>query len=361
VNIDPQLAGYRAEQLTVLYQRIHDSLSSLPGVSSVALCSYSPQSGDSWTDAIFVDGRPAPGPKEDFSAAFNRVTPEYSGAIGTPIIKGRPISELDTATSQHVAVINEAFARKFFKNEDPIGKYFGRSEIGAARQRQIVGVAKDARYLTYGLDQAIGPFVFMPEAQYDVFPNAEITKGDVRTHFLQDVVVRMQPGAKLSDAEVRRTLAAVDPNIPVNFIRTLRDQVAGQFSQQRLIARLTSFFGILSLVLASLGLYGVTAYNAGCRSNEIGVRLALGATRVQAAALVLRGAFALVGMGLLIGFPATLAVGRFLGSQLYGLNPYDPAVILVAVLTLGFSALVASFVPALRASLISPSQALRAE
>jgi ABC-type antimicrobial peptide transport system permease subunit len=260
-----------------------------------------------------------------------------------------------------VAVINEAFARKFFKNEDPIGKYFGRSEIGAARQRQIVGVAKDARYLTYGLDQAIGPFVFIPEAQYDVFPNAEITKGDVRTHFLQDVVVKVQSGAKLSDAEVRRTLAAVDPNIPVNFIRTLRDQVTGQFSQQRLIARLTSFFGVLSLVLASIGLYGVTAHNAGRRTNEIGVRMALGARRGQVVALILRGALGLVVLGLVVGLPLALAAGRFLGSQLYGMNPYDPWVILLAVLTLGFSALIASLIPAIRASLTSPLEALRAE
>ena len=165
----------------------------------------------------------------------------------------------------------------------------------------------------------------------------------------------------MADGQVREALARVDPNLPIISIGTLRDQVAGQFRQQRLMARLTIFFGVLSLLLASIGLYGVTAYNAGCRSNEIGVRLALGATRVQAAALVLRGAFALVVMGLAIGLPATLAVGRFLGSQLYGLNPYDPAVILAAVLTLGFSALVASFVPAIRASLISPSQALRGE
>jgi predicted permease len=361
VNIDPQLAGYRAEQLTVLYQHIHDSIASLPGVSSVALCIYSPQSGDSWNDGIVVDGRPAPGPKDDIIAAFDRVTAGYFDAIGTPIIKGRPITELDTATSHHVAVINEAFARKFFKNEDPIGKYFGRSEIGAARQNQIVGVAKDARYLSFALDQAIGPFFFMPETQYDVFPNAEYTKADVRTHFLHDIVVKMQPGAKLSDAEVHRAIAAVDPNIPVNSILALRDQVAGQFSQQRLIARLTSFFGILSLVLASLGLYGATAYNAGCRTNEIGVRMALGARRDQVVALILRGALGLVLLGLCVGLPLALAADRFLGSQLYGLNPYDPVVIVVAILTLGFSALAASLIPAVRASLISPLEALRAE
>jgi ABC-type antimicrobial peptide transport system permease subunit len=156
-------------------------------------------------------------------------------------------------------------------------------------------------------------------------------------------------------------MASADPNLPVISIRTLREQVAGQFTQQRLIARLTSFFGVLSLVLASIGLYGVTAYNAGRRVSEIGVRMALGANRGHVVRLVLRGAFGLILIGLFIGLPLTFAVGRFLGSQLYGLNPYNPVVTLVAVLTLGLSGLAASLIPALRASLISPLEALRVE
>jgi ABC-type antimicrobial peptide transport system permease subunit len=144
-------------------------------------------------------------------------------------------------------------------------------------------------------------------------------------------------------------------------IRTVRDQVASQFTQQRLLARLTSFFGVLSLVLASIGLYGVTAYNAGRRVNEIGVRMALGANRGHVVRLVLRGAFGLIFLGLCIGLPMTFAVGRLLGNQLYGMNPYNPVVTAVAILALGFSALAASFVPALRASLVSPLDALRSE
>jgi predicted permease len=361
VSIDPQLAGYRAAQLTALYRRIHDSLSSVPGVSSAALCSYSPQSGDSWNDGVFVDGHPPPGPKEDNSSSFSRVTAGFSEVIGNPILRGRSISEQDTEISRHVAVVNEAFARKFFNHEDPIGKHFGRSELGAARLYEIVGVAKDARYLTYGLDEPIGAFFFIPEAQHDVFPKAEFTQGDVRSHFLGDIVVVTRPGANLSASELRRAIAAVDPNMPVNLIRTLREQVASQFSQQRLIARLTSFFGVLSLVLASIGLYGVTAYNAGRRTNEIGVRMALGANRGHVIALVLRGAFALIVFGLLLGLPLTLAAGQFLGKQLYGMNPYDAAVTSVAVLALGLSALAACLIPAFRASSISPLQALRVE
>jgi ABC-type antimicrobial peptide transport system permease subunit len=153
----------------------------------------------------------------------------------------------------------------------------------------------------------------------------------------------------------------VDPNLPSIRIRTLREQVAGQFTQQRLIARLTSFFGVLSLVLAAIGLYGMTAYNAGRRTSEIGVRMALGADRTQVVTLILRGAFGLILIGLLIGLPLTFAAGRFLGSQLYGLNPYDPVVTLTAIVWLGLSALAAALIPALRTSWIMPFEALRAE
>ena len=195
-----------------------------------------------------------------------------------------------------MAVINEAFARKFFKNEDPIGKHFGRHGMGSERQYEIVGIAKDARYLTFNLGKPVGPFFFLPEAQHDL--SRKRTRSRSGSHFLHDIVIVTRPGASLSVAQVRQAMASVDPNLPVISIHTLKEQVAVQFSQQRLIARLTSFFGILSLVLASIGLYGVTAYNAGRRTSEIGVRMALGADRSNVVALVLRGAFGLI----LVGF-----------------------------------------------------------
>jgi ABC-type antimicrobial peptide transport system permease subunit len=260
-----------------------------------------------------------------------------------------------------VAVINEAFARKFFKNEDPIGKHFGRTDIKTAGEFEVVGVAKDARYLTYNLGKPIGAFAFVPASQFTVFANASYTLGEVRSHFLHDIVIRMQPGVKLQEAQVRRAFAGVDPNMPVMRIQSLSEQVASTFSQQRLIARLTSLFGILALVLASIGLYGVTAYNVGSRTNEIGVRMALGADRASVLALILRGALVQIAFGLLLGVPLTLAAGRFLGSQLYGINQRDPTIIAVAILALGFSALAAALIPAFRASSISPMQALRSE
>jgi predicted permease len=368
-RIEPRLAGYRKEQLTPLYRRIHDSLVGIPGVSAVALCAYSPQNGFNWSSGVFVDGHPAPGPRDDNSAFWLRVTGGYFEVAGNPVLEGRGIEERDVESATHVAVINEAFARKFFKHEDPIGKYFGRSGMGQTREYQIVGVAKDIRNLTYSLDRPADPFYFLPEAQHSIaalFPEklvSSMTDTDVNpgSHFMHDITIVTRPRAKVSIAQVRQAMASVDPNLPVISLQSVREQVAGQFSQQRLIARLTSFFGILSLVLASIGLYGVTAYNAAQRVNEMGVRMALGATSIDVLSLVLQGALGLVLVGLLVGLPLTLAVGRVLGTQLYGTNPFNPAVTSVAVLTLGLSALAAALIPAFRASLISPLEALREE
>jgi predicted lysophospholipase L1 biosynthesis ABC-type transport system permease subunit len=260
-----------------------------------------------------------------------------------------------------VAVINEAFARKFFKNENPVGKHFGNAEFKSSGEYEVVGVARDARYLTNRLEEPVESFFFVPEAQSVVFEDAANRAGEVRSHFLHDIVVRMQPGAKLSEEQVRRTLAGVDPNMPVMRMQSLTQQVASNFSQQRLIAQLTSLFGILALVLASIGLYGVTAYTVGSRTNEIGVRMALGADRVRVVGLILRGAVVLIAFGLMLGVPLTLAAGRLLGSQLYGINRSDPLIISGAILVLALSALIAAVIPAFKASSISPMQALRAE
>ena len=282
------------------------------------------------------------------------MTAGYFDVIGTPIIKGRGISEQDTASSRSVAVVDETFARRFFRNEDPIGKHFGRTP-GASREFEVVGVARDARHLTSNLDRPSRPFFFLPEAQ------AEYARTNQGSLFLHDIVIRTRPGASLSTGAVRQAAASVDPGMPIISIRTLREQVAVQFTQQRLIARITSLFGVLSRVLASIGLYGVIAYSAGRRVREIGVRIALGATRRDIVRLVVRGAFGLILFGLMIGLPLTFAAGRVLGTELYGISPYSPAVTLSAVVALGFSALVASFVPAFRASLVPPLDALRAE
>ena len=361
VNFDPRLAGYQVSQLAPLYRRIQDALAAVPGVYATALAVYSPLSGNNWGAGILVDGHPAPGPNDDDFSSWDRVTPGYFEATGNPILRGRGITEQDRAGSPRVAVINEAFARKFFNREDPIGKFFGRHEMASSHLYEVVGIAKDARYLDFQLDKPIGPFFFLPEQQHDFSLKDASIEISPSSHYLRDIVVVSRPGAALSFPQLRQAMASVDPNLPTLSIRTLSEQVAAVFRQQRLIARLTSFFGLLSLVLASIGLYGVTAYNAGRRVNEIGVRMALGADRRHVVALILRGAFSLILFGLILGLPLTFAAGRFLGSQLYGFNPHDPVVMIIAVATLGISALLASLIPALRASLIHPLDALRTE
>lgn len=351
-TINPRLAGYAPAQLSQLYRRIHDAMVHIPGVSSAALCLYSPPGGG-WGSLVRVDSQPAPGPRDDSSSQWDRVTPGYFETIGTPIVKGRSISEEDRAASRHVAVINEAFARKFFKNEDPIGRHFGRGPE-AAREFEVIGVAKDARYLANNIDRPVGPIFFLPEGQADYSKSA----GSL---FLREIVIATRPGANVIADEVRRAMASVDPSVPIVSIQTVREKVDLQFSQQRLTARLTSFFGVLSLILASVGLYGVVAYNAGRRTGELGVRIALGATRGDVIRLVLRGAIELIVAGLSIGLPLTFAAGRLLGNQLYGIDPYSPSVTVTAVVALGLSAAIASVIPAIRASSISPLDVLRAQ
>ncbi len=351
-NINPRLAGYQADQLSLLYRRIREAVGNIPGVASVALSLFSPPGGG-WGSGIWVDGHAPPGPREDNFSAWDRVTAGYFEAVATPIVRGRSLTEQDTAGSPRVAIVNEAFVRKFFRDEDPLGKHFGPNPT-LSGVFEIVGVVKDTRYFTKGIDKPTDPLYFLPEAQ----ANYKQVAGAL---FLHDIVIEAKPGANVSAASVIQAMASVDPNLPILSIRTLREQVEGWFTQPRLIARLTSFFGILSLLLTFIGLYGVTAYNAGCRTNEIGVRMALGANRGDVVRLVLKGAVTLILWGLLIGLPLTFAAGRLMASQLYGASPYDPWVTLTAALTLGLSVLIASLIPAVRASLISPLTALRTE
>ncbi|HMI53831.1 MAG TPA: ABC transporter permease [Candidatus Saccharimonadales bacterium] len=361
VHFDPQLAGYRADQLPTLYRRVHDVFAGLPGVEMAAVCSYSPLSGDSWNDGIFVNGHPAPGPTEDSGSGFERVGPRFLSVIGNPILRGREFTEQDVDSAPHVAVVNEAFVKKFFPHEEPLGKHVGRSEIGASRLYEIVGIAKDARISPNDMAEPIGAFMFLPEAQYDVFPTERYTQGDVRSHYLYEIVLKLKPGARLTLGDASEAMATVDPNLPIFQFQTLRQQVAHQFDQQRLIARLTSLFGILSLLLASIGLYGVTAYNVGQRTNEIGLRMALGANRGNVLSLVMRGALGLIGVGLVLGIPLSLWAGRFLQSQLFGTKPFSWTITLTSLAALGVAGFVAALIPALRASSIEPLQALRME
>jgi len=353
VKMDPSLAGYTSDKLPALYRRIRDSVETVPGVSRVALGLFSPPGGG-WSRSVWIDGRPASGPMDILNSSWNRVSAGYFDVVGTRIVKGRGISERDTATSPKVAVVSEAFARQFFRGDDPIGRHFGRAP-DASREFEIVGVTEDARYYTRSIGGPAAPIYFLPETQ------ADYSQTNLGSLFLHDVVIATKPGARVTEAAVREAMASADPGLPLTFVSTLRDQVSSQFTQQRLIARLTSLFALLSVVLVSVGLYGVTASNAGSRTNEIGVRMVLGATRGQVVLLVLRSACGLAAVGLAIGLPLAVVGGRLLSSQLYGTPTFNAFVTLGGVLALGCSAVIASLGPAIRASRMAPWVALRAE
>ncbi len=360
VNVNPRVAGYKGDQLAPLYQRIHDSLGALPGIAGIALCTYSPLANNAWGSGVWTLDHSEPSANFDHSAYWTRISAGYFDVLGMPVLRGRGITRQDTAASPLVAVVNQTLARRFFPNEDPIGKYFRRDEDPSSPVYQIVGVARDAHYLQFEIARPIGPFFFLSDTQHEFSKssNTEISPG---SHYLGDIVLLPHSGAHISKSQIRHAISSIDPNLPVTAIQTLEEQVSAVFRNQRLIARLTSFFGLLSLLLAAIGLYGVTAYNATQRTSEIGLRMALGADRKQILQLVLRGALALIGIGLAIGLPLSLAAGRFLGAQLYGANPYNPAVIAISIAALALSATLAALLPALRASSISPLDALRTE
>lgn len=354
-KINPRLAGYRPQQLPALYARLHDAIASVPGVESAALSLYSPPGGG-WGSGVAIDGpsNAASAPQQNV-ALWDRVGAGYFDAVGTRVTRGRGISEEDSATSRHVAVVSEAFARRFFGADDPVGRHFGRAP-DHPRELEIVGVVEDASYFPSPLLGPALPAFFVPVAQADYTHTA----GSL---YLRDIVIRTRPGGASTAlaAAIQQAAAGVDPNLPVPLIHPLHEQVAGQLTQQRLIARLTSLFAILSLILASIGLYGVTAYQVSRRTGEIGVRMALGAGRAHIVRLVVSGAFALVAGGLVIGLPLTFAAGRMLASQLYGLPSTNVMVTLTSVAVLGATAVAAAVIPALRASRVSPTEALRSE
>jgi predicted permease len=198
-HVNPRLVGYRPDQLTPLYERIREVLSRAPGVSGVALCIYSPFGSNSWGTGIWVDGHASPGPNDDNCAAWNRVTAGYFDVIGNAIVRGRGISDQDTAASRHVAVVNEAFARKFFHGEDPLGRRFGQHGVGTEREYEVIGVARDARYFDYDLDKPIGPFFFLPEAQHDRQAGSPPADANPGSHFLHDIVIAAHPGVQLTE------------------------------------------------------------------------------------------------------------------------------------------------------------------
>lgn len=349
VNIAPALAGYTPDRLAGLYQRLEESLPQIPGVLSASISWYSPLDGNNANEGVCIQGK-APDDRGK-APSWDRVGSRYFETIGTRLLRGRVIDEHDTPTALHVAVINQTFANRYFPNEDPIGQHFGMGDASHSGDYEIVGIVEDAKYQdTRG--PAYATF-FLPLLQS---PPGELVRGWVSA-------IELHVAGKPDSIEpaVRETLADVDPNLTVLKVVSFDELVARNFNQERLIARLSELCGGLALVLACVGLYGVTAYAVARRTNEIGIRMALGAERTSILVMVLRNAFAQLGVGLAIGIPAALAGGSVLAHELYRVKNYDPIIVGLAAIVLAVGALMAASIPARRAASVDPLIALRYE
>ena len=360
LHFDPQMAGYKPAQLEALYRQVHESLSSIPGISQVSFSLYSPMEGDNWGETVFIAGQAPPPPDSNVNqASWVRVSSRYFETLGTKIIQGRSFSDQDSPASQHVAVVNQTFAKHFFKDDNPLGKHFGDLGVKNAGQFEIVGVTEDTQYREP--THKIPPMFFLPATQSVIYDVPRFVTFEDRSHYLNAIELKTAGKLPGLEPQLRRALADVNPDLALIDFMTFGAQVEGNFSQQAMIAKLTSLFGFLALILASIGLYGVTAYSVERRTNEIGIRMALGADRLHVLGLVLRGALLQMAIALAIGIPITVAAGRAMAAQLFGVKPYDARILLLTTVALVIAAFVAAVIPARRAATLDPIRALRTD
>ncbi|MFP5226692.1 MAG: ABC transporter permease [Acidobacteriota bacterium] len=355
-------SSYSQPQLDAMYRELDDRLNHIPGVERAALAQYTPLT-DNWGEMVIRQGQPMPGNDEHSGSSWDHVAPGYLETLGQQLVRGRSISDDDTASTQNVVVVNQAFVKQFFKpGEDPIGQFFGLDLPRYSTTFKIVGVVRDAKYIDPANTEPTRPLFFVPLAQHVQYADGGMMQTiDDETHFIEGAVLKIHGSMEGLEPQIRRVLSEVDPNLTLLGVRTLQDQVDARFDQQRAVASMTGLFGILALILAAVGLYGVTAYTVERRTSEIGVRMALGADRVGIVRLVLRGAFLQILIGLLIGIPASIGCAHLISTQLYQVKGWDPVVLGGAIVTLTFCALIASIIPAQRAASIDPVKALRTE
>ncbi|HTS09335.1 MAG TPA: ABC transporter permease [Candidatus Eisenbacteria bacterium] len=359
VEINPPLDTYTPEHLDALYRAIEDGLVRLPNVQSASLAAWSPLSGNNWGEMIAVEGRGDPKADLAQGVSWDRVSRQYFSTIGQRIVRGRDFAESDSASSPPVAIVNESLVRKYFPNEDPIGKHFGLDNSRYAGTYEIVGVARDAKY--NDPDQPAKPMFFVPLEQSVHYRDALMERGEIHSHFVRTIQLLVRGHALNLEPQLRKALADIDPNLTIITVQSMNEQVASNFDQQRMVAQLAGTFGLIAMLLAAIGLYGLTAYTVTCRTSEIGVRMAVGADRLNIVRLVLRGAFLLVAIGLLIGIPLAMGAGRLMAAQLFEIRSWDPRVFGFSILALGACSAAASILPARRAASTDPMKALRTD
>lgn len=344
MRTDADLAGYQPSQYAALYRDISGRLNQLPGVQSAAITRFSPVSGYSSSGNFSIEGyRPTTG--KEMRVWDLSVGPRFFETLNIPLVLGRAIEERDSAASAPVAIVNQSFVNEYFAGTNPLGQHMAHGDPFKAPGAAIVGVVADSKF--FDLREKPKPMVFYPISQKDA------------SSF--ELVLRTiaEPGTVAG--EVRRALKQIDSRLPILEQHTLKDQVENFLLTQKMIASLCSLFGLLALLLASVGIYGTLAYSVAARTAEIGIRMAIGARRAQVVSLVLGNLVLVVLTGLLLGLPFAFGAARWLESFLFGVRPFDPLALSGSVLLIAGIALLAGYLPAQRAAKIDPMRALRHE
>jgi predicted permease len=352
VGTTPRIAGYQLAQLPSLYQSVLERLNHLPGVRSATVAAYSPLSGYSSTGDVSVQGRPRLHGK-DADVQRESVGPNYAETLGLRVLLGREIGPQDTAASPRVAMVNEAFVRRFLPGADPIGQHFGFGGRKSVGDLEIVGVVNDAKYYGHDIRKPPQPLAYfaIEQGRYAHAPSPFDAQFEIRTF----------AGAAGVADEIRRAIEDVAPRLPIGEVGSLRHQVDSNFQETRLTAVVAGLFSVLALALAAVGLYGLLAYGVAHRTAEIGVRMALGARPADVFRMVLGNGIRLVALGLALGILGALALTRALGSLLFGVGSADPDTFLATAAILVAVGALACYIPARRAMRTEPATALRCE
>src|SRR5436305_182775 len=353
VHINPQTAGYSGTQLEALYRTMEQRFHTLPEILKVGICTYTAMEDNNWSTSVQVQGQP----DLNVNASFVKANAEYFDSIGTRVVMGRGIGPQDTSTARPVAVVNQEFVKKLFQNRNPLGQRFGSPGPDSTGDFEIVGVVEDTTYTTpRWKDHAM---YFVPMMQRPLSDKSPV-ENDQSLYAGAIVLETTRPINDL-ESKVRATLVSINPNLTVMKFQAFDQQIADVFADDRMIAQLTLLFAALALMLASVGLYGVTAYSVARRTSEIGIRMALGAERVAVVAMVMRGVAFPAALGLALGAPPALLCVRFVRAQLYDVTSMNVSVLASAIIPLAVAACLAGLVPARRAASTDPAQSLRTE
>jgi predicted permease len=344
-DIDPKLNGYTSTQIFSLYDRLFSAIRSEPGVRAVAYSRLGLLAGNSAGNNITVAGYHEK-EGEDMNPNMNNVSPGYFSALGIPLLAGREFTASDGQGAPKVAIVNEKFQRYFFGNESAVGRWFGFGAGNIKLDIQIVGVAKDGKYAS--ARQVVPRFVYLPYLQ-DKAPGGGT------------IYIRTSQDPALAAGAARREVQRLDPNLPVTNLASMDQLINDNIWLDRVVAALSMGFGLLATLLAAIGLYGVLAFMVSRRTREIGIRLAVGASQATILRLVMAEVTWVAGTGILVAIPVSLALTRYLKSQLFGLSSTDPWTFAAAAAFLGLVGIVAAYFPARRAMRVDPVTALRWE